>query len=240
VSLLVVDERTIPILPCRSLEDVLSFYEVLGFEVTYRQARPNPYAAVRFEGIELHFCEPAGFDPEESYGSVIIVVADADELYRCFADRLRTAYGGLPTSGIPRILRPRKKLGTVAGFSVVDPGGNWLRVYRSGDSETAEDWPRGLALVVRSAARHGDSRGDDVTAARMLDTGLARHADAAPVERVPALAYRAELAVRTCDLERARAALAELRLLELELDDDARATVAPDLAMAAEIERDLF
>jgi hypothetical protein len=46
--------------------------------------------------------------------------------------------------------------------------------------------------------------------------------------------------VRTCDLERARAALAELRLLELELDDDARATVAPDLAMAAEIERDLF
>jgi hypothetical protein len=74
----------------------------------------------------------------------------------------------------------------------------------------------------------------------MLDTGLARHADAAPVERVPALAYRAELAVRTCDLERARAALAELRLLELELDDDARATVAPDLAMAAEIERDLF
>jgi len=89
VCLPVAGERTIPILPCRSLDGLLAFYEALEFEVTYRQARPNPYAVVRLEGIELHFCEPDGFDPERSYGSVIIVVPDADALYRSFADRLR-------------------------------------------------------------------------------------------------------------------------------------------------------
>lgn len=150
--LAVVEERTIPILPCRSLDDVLPFYEALGFEVTYQQARPNPYAVVRLEGIELHFCEPAGFEPEASYGSVIIIVADADALYRCLADRLR-AYGRLPSSGIPRVLRPRKKLGTVAGFSVVDPGGSWLRIYRSGDSETADDRSRRARLQRQPADR---------------------------------------------------------------------------------------
>lgn len=231
------NERTIPILPCQSLDHVIPFYEALKFEVTYRQARPNPYAVVRLEDIELHFCEPAGFDPEEWYGSVVIVVPDADGLYRAFADRLRTEYGKPPLSGIPRILRPRKKLGTVAGFSVVDPAGNWLRVYRAGDSEASEDKPRGLALAVRSAARQGDSRGDHATAARMLDAGLARHADAPPIERLPALVYRAELAVRMGDVQRARATLSEVH--ELELDDGAKKALAADLATAAELERDL-
>lgn len=35
-------ERTIPILACRHLDDVLPFYESLGFVVTHRQSRPNP------------------------------------------------------------------------------------------------------------------------------------------------------------------------------------------------------
>jgi hypothetical protein len=34
-------ERTIPILPCRSIDATLAFYEALGFENTYRQERPN-------------------------------------------------------------------------------------------------------------------------------------------------------------------------------------------------------
>jgi catechol 2,3-dioxygenase-like lactoylglutathione lyase family enzyme len=233
----VAGELTIPILPCRLLDDVLQFYEVLGFQVSYRQARPNPYAVVRREDIQLHFVEPDGFDPEQSYGSAIVVVPDADALYRSFADGLRAAYGKLPRAGIPRILRPREKLGTVAGFSVVDPGGNWLRIYRSGDSEDAQDNVKGLALVLRSAARQGDARGDDATALKMLDAGLARHAGAPAIERLPALVYRAELATRMGNRERAMATLAEIRALDL--DDDARVIAAADLATAAELERDL-
>ncbi len=45
----------IPILPCRHLDDVLPFYLALGFEQTYRQARPNPYLCLRRGGIDLHF-----------------------------------------------------------------------------------------------------------------------------------------------------------------------------------------
>jgi hypothetical protein len=71
----------------------------------------------------------------------------------------------------------------------------------------------------------------------MLDAGLARHADAAPIERLPALVYRAELAVRMGDLERARATLSAVH--GLALDDDAKPALAADLATAAELERDL-
>jgi predicted lactoylglutathione lyase len=45
-------EKTIPILPCRTLQPVLDFYTALGFEVTYQQRSPNPYAVVQRGGIE--------------------------------------------------------------------------------------------------------------------------------------------------------------------------------------------
>jgi hypothetical protein len=37
-------DRMIPILPRRSIDDQISFYESLGFEVTYRQKAPNVFA----------------------------------------------------------------------------------------------------------------------------------------------------------------------------------------------------
>ena len=146
-------ERTYAILPCRTLDDVLPFYEALGFVVTFRQERPNPYLVVRREDLHLHFAAIDGFDPEHSYASVIVVVPDAEALYQDFAAGLRAAYGRVPTTKIPRLLRPRRKRGTVSGFSVVDPGGNWLRVSRQGDTEDAQPVLRGLPLAVASAAR---------------------------------------------------------------------------------------
>lgn len=124
-------ERTIPILPCRALDDVIPFYEAFGFEVAYRQARPNPYGVVRRDDLDLHFAAIDGFDPQTSYASAIVLVDDADELHRAFAEGLRAAYGRLPASGI----RACCAHGPSAGrwrFSVIDPGGNWLRVYRAG------------------------------------------------------------------------------------------------------------
>lgn len=226
-------ERTIPILPCRELDDVLAFYGALGFGVSYRQLRPNPYAVVCREDLHLHFAAIDGFDPATSYASAIVLVPDAGELYRAFADGLRGAYGKLPVAGIPRLLRPRAKRGTTTGFSVVDPGGNWIRVYRDGDQEEASAATRGLALAVDSAARLGDARGDDATAAKMLDAALRRHLTAPPEERVPALVYRAELAVRLGDPHVARAALAEVQALEL--DGTIRERLGDDLAAAEEL-----
>jgi len=56
-------------------------------------------------------------------------------------------------------------------------------------------------------------------------------------ERLAALVYRAELAARIGDRERAMTTIAEIRALDL--DDDARIMATADLATAAEIERDL-
>lgn len=42
-------EVTVPLLPCAAVDDMVAFYEALGFRRTYRQTKPNPYVAVRRE-----------------------------------------------------------------------------------------------------------------------------------------------------------------------------------------------
>jgi hypothetical protein len=237
----------IPALPCRTLDVSLPFYQALGFEVTYRQERPNPYAAVRREEIELHLFGVPGFDPAESMHTVIVLVPDTGALHAAFAAGLRAAFGKVPVSGIPRMTRPRRMQGTRGGFMVVDPGGNWLRISRQRTESDADldggpqDRPAEaegrLARVLAAAARQADSHGDEAAGIRMLETGLARHADATPAQRLPALVYLAELRVRTGDRDAAAALLAQVAALELSPTD--RETLAADLASAAEMAADL-
>lgn len=233
------NEVTIPLLPCRDIDESVAFYEALGFQRSYRQVRPNPYAVVARDDFQVHLFGIDGFDPEQSYGSVIVTVPDADALYNDFAAGLRAAYGKLPSAGIPRILRPRKRFGTVRGFSVVDPGGNWLRISRRGDTEEAanEDARKtsGLARVIENAARLGDAHGDHAAAVRLLDGGLNRFADAPGTDRIRALAYRAELAARLADRALATGSLAEAEALAAQLPETERTTVADELAHATEV-----
>ena len=151
------NERTYPCLPSAELDESIAFYESLGFQKTYRQVRPNPYAVVAHEEIHIHLFGIDGLDPAASYGSAIVAVPDPDSLYRDFAAGLRKARGRLPVAGIPRISRPRKKYGTVRGFSVVDPGGNWLRISKLGESEEQDSAEKaeGLAQIVYVAAPGG-------------------------------------------------------------------------------------
>jgi catechol 2,3-dioxygenase-like lactoylglutathione lyase family enzyme len=119
----VAGERTYPCLPRADVDASTAFYESLGFERTDRQVHPSPDAVVARGDIHIHLFGIDGFDPADSHGTVIVVVPDPDSLYRDFAAGLRKTHGKLPVAGIPRILRPRKKYGTVRGFSVVDPVG---------------------------------------------------------------------------------------------------------------------
>jgi catechol 2,3-dioxygenase-like lactoylglutathione lyase family enzyme len=237
----------IPALPCRDLDDALPFYKALGFEVTYLQQRPNPYAAVRRDDIELHLFAIPEFDPAESMHTVIVLVPDTGALHAEFAAGLRAAFGKVPVSGIPRMTRPRRMQGTRGGFMVVDPGGNWLRISRQRTESDADldggphDQPSAaegrLARVVAAAARQADSHGDEATGIRMLETGLARHTGAPPAQRLPALVYLAELRIRTGDRDAAAAVLAQITALDLSPTD--RETLAADLASAAEMAAEL-
>lgn len=229
------NERTYPCLPCPDIDQATTFYEALGFRRTYRQVKPNPYAVVAREEIQIHLFGMENFNPADSYGTVIIVVPDPDALYQAFASGLRAAYKKLPTVGIPRILRPRKKFGTVRGFSVVDVGGNWLRISKLGDTEeeAAAEKVTGLAQVIEVAARLGDAKGDEAKALKTLENGLKRFADASPLDQARALLYRVELALRLHDPVLAQSSLAAVQTLPLR--DDERASIADELAQIAEL-----
>lgn len=228
------NERTYPCLPCPDIDQAIAFYEALGFTRTYRQLKPNPYAVVGREEIQIHLFGMPNFNPADSYGTVIIVVPDPDALYQAFATGLRTAYKKLPVAGIPRILRPRKKFGTVRGFSVVDVGGNWLRISKLGDTEEdAEEKTTGLAGIILVAARLGDAHGDEAKALKTLENGLKRFPDAPMLDYARALLYRAELAVRLNDQDLAQSSLS--RVLALELGEEERAMIADELAQTSEL-----
>ncbi|WP_035770571.1 hypothetical protein [Arthrobacter castelli] len=228
-------ERTIPILTCRNLDDVLPFYEALGFVVTFRQERPNPYLCLQRGDIDIHFASVAAFEPEDSLGSIILLTSDTGRLFDEFAAGLKERFGKLPVAGIPRITRPRRKQGTAGGFSVIDPGGNWIRISSSNDEQ---DEATGVfKRVMLNAARQGDARGDTATAISVLETGLHRHADARPVECAPVLSYLAELLIRNGQTRRANEVLSELQSLDLtESEKDA---VSDEIAAAAELAKNL-
>ena len=120
-------ERTIPILPCRSIDDTLAFYEALGFAVTYRQERPNTFAAVTRGGIELQFFVLKALDPTANYSTCYVIVVDADALYEHSRPVSGRSLGRLPSRGIP-VGALRDMSYGVRQFVVVDPGGNYIRI----------------------------------------------------------------------------------------------------------------
>lgn len=226
--------RMYPLLPCRDIDEAITFYEALGFTRTYRQVRPNPHAVVQRGELAVHLFGMDGFDPADSYGSVIITVPDPDALYAAFAAGLRAAYGRLPVAGIPRIVRPRKRWGTVYGFSVVDVGGNWLRISKTGAREAAPDATEpGLTRSIEVAGRLADAHGDDAQALKALVGGLERNPDAPALERGRALLYRAELEIRLGHTADARASLKAADTLEL--DQQERSALAGDLAHVTDL-----
>lgn len=77
-------------------------------------------------------------------------------------------------SGVPRMTRQRKRknTGDRGGFTVVDPGGNWIRIFptpEAGTSKTMDAESSRLARTLDNAIVLGESKGDHRRAARILD-----------------------------------------------------------------------
>ena len=212
------NEITVPLLPCRSIDEIVEFYTMLGFEKTYYQLRPYPCVGLQREDFQLQFFGLPDFKPEDSYGSCVVLVPDTGALFEAFAAGMRKTHGKLLVSGIPRMTRPRKRknVANVSGFTVVDPGGNWIRIFRNtaATDDSIDEPTSRLAETIRTAVVLGDSKGDTRQAARILDSALAKHGESAPVtDLVEALAYRAELALRADDTTAARDAIARAQPL---------------------------
>lgn len=218
------NEITVPLLPCPSIDEIAEFYSMLGFTQTYYQVRPNPCVGLEREDLQLQFFGMPDFDPADSYGSCLVLVPDIGELFQAFAAAMRASHGKLLVSGIPRMTRPRKRknAGNLSGFSIIDPGGNWIRFMaaKTGPSKSgpAEPEPAAgkLARSLQSAVVMGDSHGYDVRAAQILDSALEQHQDtASTADLLQALAYRAELALRAEDTTTAAAVLSRATAIPL-------------------------
>ena len=211
-------ERTIPILPCQSIDDVLAFYEALGFAVTYRQERPNTFAVVERGGIELQFFVLKALDPEASYSTCYVITPDVDGLHEAFTSGIRAAVGRVPTRGVPRIGPVRNMSYGVRQFIVVDPGGNYIRIGQPIEAQplpTAKTTGR-LERAVIAAVTLADSRSDDAGAAKVLDNAFADDPPTAGPVAVRALVLRADVAHRLGDDASARDHLAAARAIDLD------------------------
>ncbi len=247
----------IPLLPCASIDELRDFWTALGCQVVWFQRRPNPYVGLRRGGMEIHYYELDGHLPEQSHSTCAVVVDDTGPVFEALATGLRALHGRLPVTGVPRITRPRARANNdgLSGFSLIDPGGNWVRFTRRPSSQVEQPTPGAtseaplaesskslraalspLARALSDAVVQGDSHGDPAQARKILAGALRRSgAGADPVERVRALGYLAELCLRVEDAAAAREALDQLDHVVVDLDDASRVDVAETLAEAAEL-----
>ncbi|GAB0102776.1 hypothetical protein JMUB6875_17470 [Nocardia sp. JMUB6875] len=220
---------SVPVLWGGDLPETLDFYRTLGYEVTYEMTRPYIYGVVERHGYQLHFGPtPKGMSGEEAHIGCLVLVSEVEEWHAEFKAALRARYGKVPVKGAPRITRFRPGQ---TRFTVVDPVGNSV-IYVQPDEPDPEyggsKQLEGLARVLDNARIYRDSKLDDATATRVLETGLRRFAATAPLlDQARALAMLGEIAAVAGDSDRVAELRARIEALGLSAAD--RAALAEDL-----------
>ena len=113
-------DLAIPILPSRSIQATVGFYQALGFEGG-AHGFDSGYAILRRGTLELHFFAHPALVPSESWAGCYLRVQDVDGVYRAFSAC------PLPRSGIPRmdaLLLKRIMAAAAAGTSPPPLGGS--------------------------------------------------------------------------------------------------------------------
>jgi catechol 2,3-dioxygenase-like lactoylglutathione lyase family enzyme len=227
-------ESSVPLFPCRSLDETLDFYRTLGFEITYQQEDPYLYAVIRRGGVDLHFSKLTAWQSKNAV--CLIFVPQIASYHKVFADALRVKYGKVPTAGLPRITRLHQGQ---TRFHIFDPSGNVLLYVNRDESEMDYSWYETtrskLASAIDNAALLRDAYVNDKGAAQVLDKALTQNEAVDPIILARALAMRAELAVAMGDTERAQAVRLELR--QISLSDEERDRIRHELQAADSLER---
>ncbi|QCX80079.1 Bleomycin resistance protein [Streptomyces sp. YIM 121038] len=232
-------DKTIPLLPCRSVQPVVDFYTALGFETTYLQKSPYAYAVVERGPVELQFFGMKQYDPAASYSGCYVLTDDVDALYAAFRAGLKAAYGKVPRRGLPRIGPLKDMSYGVRQFLMTDPAGNSIRVGQQLDEDQSHrPAPKEtFARALHMADLFVDSKEDLEGAAKVIDRALALEDERpTPAQHLRLLVLRGDIAQRQGD-----DALAE-RLLERAagiglgaLDEDEREAVRDALARLDEL-----
>ncbi|NYI03519.1 bleomycin resistance protein [Allostreptomyces psammosilenae] len=231
-------EKTIPILPCQQIQPVVDFYSALGFETTFLQKSPYPYAAVRRGPVELQFLGMKQYDPTQSYSSCYIVTDDVDGLYAAFREGLRAAYGRIPSRGLPRIGPLKDMSYGMRQFLMTDPGGNSIRVGQQiSEDQHLRPAPKGtFERALHTADLFVDSKEDLPGAARIIDRVLGLE-DERPtaVQHLRLLVLRGDIAQRLGDDALAARLLERAAEIEGELGDEEVESVRDTLLRLAEL-----
>jgi len=220
--------KTIPALPCVSIDETLAFWSGLGFAVTYRQKAPNPYGVITRDGYELHFFGLKGLDPASAFSTCSVMVPDVEAMHAEFAASLTSTLGRSPARGLPRISRMRPGQ---TRFTITDPNGSSVTFIKYGpEDETnahAYEDPTltPLQKAIKAAERLRDYHLDDRMAAKALDVALSRPGTESRRDRAAALTARADLA-RALD-DTALAERLEAEAAALPVEDQLPPTSAP-------------
>jgi hypothetical protein len=215
------NEKVIPMLPCTSINETLEFYQALGFEITYQQAKPNMFASVRYKFIELQFFVKKNWSPSFCY----ISVTNVDEVYQAFASGLKAKYGKILSKGNSRITKVNT-LKEDRRFNVIDPSGNWLYIgqplEQSGLKNIADFQQHDdshLAKVLETAYLLAYSKADAPAAAKVLDVAFAKNEAVSATVHFKALVLCADVATMMDDTQVAKVMLDKARAISLREDE---------------------
>jgi catechol 2,3-dioxygenase-like lactoylglutathione lyase family enzyme len=112
-------DKSIPVLPSRSLPRTIKFYERLGFTGTLLAS--DTYAILNRGELELHFFPHPELRPQECYAGCYMRVSEVDALHSAFAP------AGLPRVGIPRMEQVEDKPWKMREFALIDEDGNLVK-----------------------------------------------------------------------------------------------------------------
>src|SRR5918994_6416347 len=125
ITVRLVPEFAVPIMPSKDLDETLAFYERLGFENAGAAPSEWNYLIIRRGTAQLHFYGDPDVDPLTTSSGCYVFTDDADALYDAWS---KIDVPSDPTTGSRLQGPPVDTDYGMREFALVDPSGNLVRV----------------------------------------------------------------------------------------------------------------